>query len=57
MQGLVVGCIFGQVPRFVVVHIGVDLVGQQHDFAGSFAKLARIVGLGDAVFGGVNIAQ
>ena len=57
VQGLVVGGVFGQVPGLVLVHIGVDFVGQQHDVAGGFAIFAGVVGLGDAVFGGVNVAQ
>ena len=46
--------LFRQVPRFVLVHIAVDLVGQQHDFTLGFGVFALVVKRGDARRGGLQ---
>ena len=57
VQRLVVGCVFGQVPGLVLVHIDVDLVGHQHDFAGGFAELACFIQGRNAVRSFAQFAQ
>ncbi|MNV47167.1 hypothetical protein D3C71_1390260 [compost metagenome] len=57
MQGLVVVWALGQVPRLVLVHIGVDLVGELHDLARGLAVFAGFVACGNAVFGPVDLIQ
>ena len=57
MQCLVVGHVFGQVPGLVLVHIGVHLVGQQHDFAGGLAVFAGLEMGGQCVRGTADFSQ
>ena len=49
MQGSVVGHVLGQIPGFILVHIRVDLVGQQHDLARGLAELAGLIHLGNRI--------
>ena len=57
MQRHVVGGVLGQIPGLVLVHVGVDAVGQQHDFAGGLAVFARLVQLGQRVAGAAHLGQ
>ena len=57
LQAGVVGGVFGQVPGFVLVHIGVHAVGQCHDFAHGLAVFALVVLGSDAVCGGADVMK
>ena len=49
--------LLGQFPRFVLVHIGIDLVGQQHDFAQGFGVFALFVKSGNGGCGALQGGQ